>query len=82
MGFNCSYIYRKTVVLILSIILFMPGLIEAKDIIRIGVPRALPPYAFIDPNSGDLRGFCIDLAILLAADMGVASVLWDKQAKA
>jgi len=73
MKFNGSYICRKTVLLIFSIILFMPGIIEAKDIIRIGVPRALPPYAFIDPNSGDLRGFCVDLAILLAADMGVKS---------
>lgn len=71
MGFHGSYICKKAVVLISLIVLFVPGFIEAKEVVRIGVPRALPPYAFIDPNSGDLRGFCVDLAILLAADMGV-----------
>lgn len=71
MVLNSIYIRWKIILSAVLIIGFFPGAATAKDIVRIGVPRNLPPYAFIDPNSGDLRGFCIDLALLLAADMGV-----------
>jgi len=37
----------------------------------VGVPRNLPPFSFIDYNTGGHRGLCRDLINLLAADMGV-----------
>ncbi|MBA4394316.1 MAG: hypothetical protein C0407_12265, partial [Desulfobacca sp.] len=37
---------------------------DEKSTIHIGVPRSMPPFAFIDNNLRAYRGFCIDLAVM------------------
>lgn len=37
--------------------------------IRVGIPGALPPFSFVDEESGGIRGFSVDLSILLLAGL-------------
>ncbi|MBW1913966.1 MAG: transporter substrate-binding domain-containing protein [Deltaproteobacteria bacterium] len=70
---NCSrnHIQIIFVTLIFVYTVFNPSVSSAKRIINIGVPRFLPPFSFVDPNTVELRGFCVDLSILLVNSMGI-----------
>lgn len=41
---------------------------EARSI-RVGIPSQLPPFSFVDEDSGGVRGFSVDLSILLVAGL-------------
>jgi len=46
---------------------------QAKNLLRTGVPTDQPPFSFVaDPASATVRGFCVDLARLLAANMDMS----------
>ena len=42
---------------------------EARRYLSTGVVEEFPPYSFVDARSSTVRGFCIDLTKLLAANM-------------
>lgn len=44
--------------------------IRRRGVLRIGTDPMDPPFASLDPQSGELRGFDIDLGRALAADVG------------
>ncbi len=45
--------------------------IRAEGILRVGLDASFPPFEMIDPASGEIRGFDVDLANALAAELGV-----------
>jgi len=47
----------------------IPGITSAKKVLRVGVPRYAPPFSFVDKNPKLIRGYCVDLAKLLAGNM-------------
>ena len=65
--------YCCRIIIILLVIVFgslSPAILAAKRTLNVGVPRSLPPFSFIDTEEGGLRGFSVDLAVLLAGNMG------------
>ena len=37
---------------------------DNKAVLHVGLPRSMPPFAFVDERFGNYRGFCIDLAAM------------------
>jgi PAS domain S-box-containing protein len=46
-------------------LLLNPSGVSARKTLRVGVPLSLPPFSFIDEDTGRVRGFCVDLALIL-----------------
>jgi PAS domain S-box-containing protein len=51
-------------VLLLALVLCTADQGWAGKEVFVGIPRSLPPFSFIDQESGGVRGFCVDLAVL------------------
>lgn len=45
--------------------------IRAEGVLRVGMDASFPPFEMIDPASGEIQGFDVDLANALAAELGV-----------
>lgn len=73
---------KKTIaiVAVLLAVLALAGFGHAGDKLRIATEGAYPPFNFVDPN-GQLKGFDVDIANALCAEMGVECELmvqaWD-----
>jgi PAS domain S-box-containing protein len=66
-----KYHYRAVIlVAVIVFVLLNPAVVTAKRAIKVGVPESLPPFSFINAKDGGLRGFSVDLALLLAGNMG------------
>ena len=55
---------------LLSFLLLTPGYSWGEKPINVGIPDSLPPYSFTDTTHVGVRGFCVDLALLLGEEMG------------
>lgn len=69
-----EYPVRKIHILIvaLSVVLILIGqhiAAQGERVLKVGVLKSAPPYAFIHPKTRVARGFAVDLAILLSHEM-------------
>ncbi|MBW2029699.1 MAG: transporter substrate-binding domain-containing protein [Deltaproteobacteria bacterium] len=58
------------VLLSLALLLVAPAAAVAKKTLKVGIPEYSPPFSFVDREPKVVRGFCVDLAKLLAGTMG------------
>ena len=67
---NCFRPIRAASIFALLVIFLLPVAAYPQRTLRVGVDSSLPPFSFVDSDSNSIRGFNIDLAKLLAANMG------------
>ncbi|MBW1999947.1 MAG: transporter substrate-binding domain-containing protein, partial [Deltaproteobacteria bacterium] len=60
---------RVLLEVVLLFVLLAPSISFAKKTLRVGVLRYSPPFSFVDREPKVVRGFCVDLAKLLAGIM-------------
>lgn len=60
---------RAAFILVPLVIFLLPVAAYPQRILRVGVDSSLPPFSFIDAESNSIRGFDIDLAKLLVANL-------------
>ena len=65
-----SSAYIAAIAALLAFLLLYPGRSWAAKPIIVGVPDSLPPFSFTDVTHFGVRGFCVDLALLLGREMG------------
>lgn len=49
--------------------------IRTEGVLKIGMDASFPPFEMMDPESGEMRGFDVDLAHALAVELGVRAEL-------
>jgi polar amino acid transport system substrate-binding protein len=45
--------------------------VKRKGVLAVGVNQGVPPFCFVDPQTGELAGYDVDFAAALAAKLGV-----------
>lgn len=68
-----SYSHNLPWILFFAVFLFLssrPSVCLAKRTLKVGVPKYSPPFSFVDREPREVRGFCVDLAKLLAGNIG------------
>jgi PAS domain S-box-containing protein len=58
-----------TGILLLLCLFFFANPATGADRIRVGVPRSSPPFSFTDETGQGIRGFAVDLAVLLVGEI-------------